>query len=97
MSNVTFADLGLAEPLLRALHAANYVHPTPIQARTIPLLLQGRDRFGEPPAKIVALLDEVTDLGRLEALVIRLLHVKTWEELLGVNGTTRHPRARRKA
>ena len=46
MSNVTFADLGLAEPLLRALHAANYAHPTPIQARTIPLLLQGRDVLG---------------------------------------------------
>ena len=61
------------------------------------LLLQGRDRFGEPSAKIVALLDAVTELRRLEALVIRLLHVKTWEELLGVNGTTRHPRGRRKA
>ena len=46
MSNVTFADLGLAEPLLRALAAANYVQPTPIQARTIPLLLQGRDVLG---------------------------------------------------
>ncbi len=61
------------------------------------LLLQGRDRFGEPAAKIVALLDAVTDLGRLEALVIRLLHVKTWEELLGVNGTTRPSRGRKKA
>ncbi len=46
VSNVTFADLGLAEPLLRALHAANYAHPTPIQARTIPPLLQGRDVLG---------------------------------------------------
>jgi ATP-dependent RNA helicase RhlE len=46
VSDVSFADLGLAEPLLRALHAANYVTPTPIQARTIPLLLQGRDVLG---------------------------------------------------
>jgi hypothetical protein len=61
------------------------------------LLLQGRERFGEPSAKIVALLDALTDLRRLEGLVIRLLHVKTWEELLGVNGTTRHPRRPRKA
>ena len=61
------------------------------------LLLQGRDQFGEPSAKILALLDTMTDLGRLEALMIRLLHVKTWEELLGVNGTTRPPRGRRKA
>jgi len=46
LNNVSFADLGLSEPLLRALHAANYVTPTPIQARTIPLLLQGRDVLG---------------------------------------------------
>src|SRR5260370_9144166 len=43
VSNVSFADLGLAEPLLRALEAAKYTVPTPIQARTIPALLQGRD------------------------------------------------------
>ena len=46
MSNVSFADLGLSESLLRALQAANYEQPTPIQARTIPLLLQGRDVLG---------------------------------------------------
>ena len=46
MSDVTFADLGLAEPLLRALEAAKYTVPTPIQARTIPALLQGRDVLG---------------------------------------------------
>jgi hypothetical protein len=61
------------------------------------LLLQGRERFGEPSTKIVALLDAVTDLGRLEELMIRLLRVKTWEELFAVNGTTRHPRGRKKA
>ena len=46
MSNVSFADLGLAEPLLRALNGAGYTVPTPIQERTIPLLLQGRDVLG---------------------------------------------------
>jgi len=46
VTDVSFADLGLAEPLLRALRAANYNHPTPIQARTIPALLQGRDVLG---------------------------------------------------
>lgn len=40
------------------------------------LLLLGRDRFGEPSAKIVARLDAETDLGQLEALGLRLLHVK---------------------
>ncbi len=46
MTDVSFADLGLSEPLLRALNAASYTHPTPIQARTIPALLQGRDVLG---------------------------------------------------
>jgi predicted transposase YdaD len=59
------------------------------------LLLQGRAQFGEPSAKIVARLDAITDLGRLEALLIRLLQVKTWEELLGMNGTTRRARGRK--
>lgn len=61
------------------------------------LLLQGRDRFGEPSAKIAALLNALTDVGQLEALGLRLLHVKTWEELFGVHGTTRQPRRRKKA
>jgi hypothetical protein len=61
------------------------------------LLLMGSDRFGEPSEKIAAHLDAETDLGRLESLAIRLLHVKTWEELLGASGTTRQPRGRRKA
>ena len=36
----------------------------------------------------------MTDLGQLEALGVRLPHVKTWEELLG-NGTARHSRGRK--
>jgi ATP-dependent RNA helicase RhlE len=41
-----FASLGLSEPLLRALVARKYTTPTPIQARSIPHLLQGRDLLG---------------------------------------------------
>ena len=46
MTDVTFASLGIAEPILRALAAENYTHPTPIQARAIPALLAGRDLLG---------------------------------------------------
>jgi ATP-dependent RNA helicase RhlE len=42
----TFANLGLAEMLLRALDKARYVEPTPIQATAIPHLLAGRDLLG---------------------------------------------------
>jgi ATP-dependent RNA helicase RhlE len=43
---MTFAALGLAEPLLRALHARKFETPTPIQADSIPALLDGRDLLG---------------------------------------------------
>ncbi len=42
----TFKDLGLAEPLLKALDAESYVTPTPIQAQAIPHVLAGRDLQG---------------------------------------------------
>ena len=41
-----FSDLGLADPIQRALTAKNYITPTPIQARAIPELLQGKDVLG---------------------------------------------------
>ncbi|MBB6123205.1 DEAD/DEAH box helicase [Sphingobium subterraneum] len=41
-----FQDLGLAEPIIRALAAKNYDTPTPIQAQAIPPLLEGRDLCG---------------------------------------------------
>ncbi|MFT4979324.1 MAG: ATP-dependent RNA helicase RhlE, partial [Myxococcota bacterium] len=41
-----FASLGLAEPLLKAIAACGYETPTPIQAKAIPPLLDGRDVLG---------------------------------------------------
>jgi len=38
-----FSQLNLSRPLLRAVEAAGYVQPTPVQARVIPLALAGRD------------------------------------------------------
>ena len=42
-----FADLGLPEPLLKAITEEGYELPTPIQARAIPLLLSGHDMIGQ--------------------------------------------------
>ncbi len=42
-----FTDLGLPEPLLRALSDVGYESPSPIQAATIPPLLAGRDVLGQ--------------------------------------------------
>lgn len=44
-----FSDLGLSKPLLKALHDAGYETPSPIQARTIPHLLNGLDLLGRAP------------------------------------------------
>jgi ATP-dependent RNA helicase RhlE len=42
----TFADLNLSPLLLKAVAAEGYETPTPIQAQSIPTLLQGRDLLG---------------------------------------------------
>ncbi len=42
----TFRELGLAEPLLRALSAEGYEVPTPVQELAIPPLIEGRDVLG---------------------------------------------------
>jgi ATP-dependent RNA helicase RhlE len=41
-----FADLPLANPLQRAIRAVGYETPTPIQEKSIPSLLEGRDLLG---------------------------------------------------
>ena len=43
---MSFAELGLSEPLLRAVGAEGYHIPTDIQIQTIPLALAGRDLIG---------------------------------------------------
>ena len=42
----SFAELGLAPELLRAVADAGYTQPTPIQAQAIPVILAGRDVMG---------------------------------------------------
>jgi ATP-dependent RNA helicase DeaD len=43
----TFADLNIPAPILKALKDVGYETPSPIQAATIPLLMQGRDVLGQ--------------------------------------------------
>ncbi|UFH49689.1 DEAD/DEAH box helicase [Pseudomonas sp. KNUC1026] len=40
---MSFASLGLSEALVRAIEAAGYTQPTPVQQRAVPAVLQGRD------------------------------------------------------
>lgn len=43
---MTFKDLNIIEPILKALDAEGYTHPTPIQEQSIPILLRGNDLLG---------------------------------------------------
>ena len=40
---MTFKDLGIIDPLLSAIGDKNYINPSPIQEKSIPLILQGYD------------------------------------------------------
>jgi ATP-dependent RNA helicase DeaD len=46
-SAISFRDLALSEPVLRALTDVGYESPSPIQAATIPVLLSGADMLGQ--------------------------------------------------
>ena len=59
-----FTDFGLAQPILKALVAEGYETPTPIQAQTIPLALEGRDVCGIAQ----------TGTGKTAAFALPILH-----------------------
>lgn len=43
---MTFKELKIIEPILKALQSKEYEEPTPIQTQSIPLLLEGKDILG---------------------------------------------------
>jgi ATP-dependent RNA helicase RhlE len=43
---MTFKDLDIIDPILRALEGEGYTHPTPIQTQAIPILFKGKDLLG---------------------------------------------------
>ena len=59
-----FEDLNLAPQILQALNQCGYDKPTPIQAQTIPALLEGRDVIGSAQ----------TGTGKTAAFVLPALH-----------------------
>jgi hypothetical protein len=60
------------------------------------MFLQGRSKFGEPSAEAEAALNALSDVRQLEELGVRLLRASSWEELLGLNGSGRRGRGRKK-
>lgn len=61
---MSFAELGLAEPLLRAIAEQGYATPTPIQQQGIPAVLSGRDLMAAAQ----------TGTGKTAGFTLPLLH-----------------------
>ncbi len=76
-SYMKFENLGLQAELLRAVKAEGYTTPTPVQERTIPLVLQRRD----------ILAGAQTGTGKTAAFTLPML------QILGSGGRGRFPRA----
>lgn len=71
---ITFEDLKLNKPILKALTKSGYTNPTPIQAGAIPHALDGRDLLlsaqtgsGKTAAFVLPILDKLSREERLEA------------------------------
>lgn len=64
---MSFKQLNLIEPLLKALQLKGYDQPTPIQEQSIPHILQGRDIFGCAQ----------TGTGKTAAFVLPMLQLLT--------------------
>lgn len=47
MDNITFPQLALSPQILQALQDMGFEEATPIQAESIPLILEGRDVLGQ--------------------------------------------------
>ena len=61
--SISFNDLGLASDVLAAVNEVGYETPSPIQAQTIPHLLEGKDLLGHAP----------TGTGKTAAFALPLL------------------------
>ncbi len=61
---MSFKDLRLSEPILRAIEREGHTTPTPIQAKAIPRILDGHDLMGSAP----------TGTGKTAAFALPILH-----------------------
>ncbi|HEY9046469.1 MAG TPA: DEAD/DEAH box helicase [Ohtaekwangia sp.] len=68
---MTFENLNLIEPLLRALKSEGYTKPTPIQAQSIPVLLERKDLLGCAQ----------TGTGKTAAFALPILNILHQDEL----------------
>ncbi len=90
-SLTSFAELGLAEPIVRALTEEQHITPTPIQAQAIPSVLAGKDLIGiaqtgtgKTAAFALPILDHLArNPKRVEPKSVRVLVLSPTRELSG--------------
>ncbi len=84
---MTFSELGLSEPVLRAVSESGYTVPTPIQEQAIPVVLTGRDVLGcaqtgtGKTASFTLPMIEILSTGRAKARMPRSLILEPTREL----------------
>ncbi len=77
---MSFDQLGLAEPIVRAVAREGYTTPTPIQAKSIPHVLAGRDLLGCAQ----------TGTGKTAAFALPILHHLQKQRSATGNGHSSH-------
>ena len=85
---MTFATLGLSEPLLKAVAELGYKKPTPIQSKAIPVVLSGKDLIaaaqtgtGKTAGFVLPLLEKFNNHKTLRGKRIRALILTPTREL----------------
>ncbi|MEE8443956.1 MAG: DEAD/DEAH box helicase, partial [Alphaproteobacteria bacterium] len=82
-----FSDLGLGDPVLKAVADAGYVTPTPIQQKAIPIVHMGRDLLGSDQtgngktAGYTLPMIDILEAGRAKARMPRSLILEPTREL----------------
>ena len=95
MENITFADLGLSDAMLKALEKKGYGWPTTIQAEAIPHFMQWKDVIAKAPTGTgktfafgIPMIEHIdADCGDVQGLILaptRELAIQIGDELRGL-------------
>lgn len=89
---MSFKELNLIEPLLKAINKEGYENPTPIQSQAIPIVLSGRDLLGcaqtgtgKSAAFILPILQHLSDQRNHQKQVKALILAPTRELAIQIN------------
>jgi ATP-dependent RNA helicase RhlE len=85
---MTFEELNISEPVLKALDDKNYITPTPIQEQTIPVACKGRDILGiaqtgtgKTAAFAIPIIEQLKSLPQSKGRAIKALILTPTREL----------------